>query len=182
MTLDEVRVQIDAVDTQMKPLFIRRMECSRHVAEAKAVTGGDVFVPEREKSILKRRTEGVDAGISREYAAFLQMTMRIGRRYQYGLLPQMQEKVVGGLLAAAGLTADLPHSQAELRFVCEDASLFLQAAALNQVKVEWMELAAENGLQRVTLVLGGNVNEEGMRRLLCQIGKEARETQLAALR
>ena len=36
MTLDEIRVEIDAVDTQMKPLFLKRMECAKQVAEAKA--------------------------------------------------------------------------------------------------------------------------------------------------
>ena len=33
MTLDEIRVEIDAVDGQMKPLFLKRMECARSVAE-----------------------------------------------------------------------------------------------------------------------------------------------------
>ena len=27
MTLEEARADIDAVDTQMKPLFLKRMEC-----------------------------------------------------------------------------------------------------------------------------------------------------------
>ena len=27
MTLEEVRAGMDAVDTQMKPLFLKRMEC-----------------------------------------------------------------------------------------------------------------------------------------------------------
>ena len=29
MTLEEVRAGIDAVDTQMKPLFLKRMECDK---------------------------------------------------------------------------------------------------------------------------------------------------------
>ena len=52
MTLEEVRAGIDAVDTQMKPLFLKRMECGKHVAEVKAQTGGDVFVLERELEII----------------------------------------------------------------------------------------------------------------------------------
>lgn len=54
MTLEEVRAGIDAVDTQMKPLFLKRMECGKHVAEVKAQTGGDVFVLERELEIVKK--------------------------------------------------------------------------------------------------------------------------------
>ena len=52
MTLEEVRAGIDAVDTQMKPLFLKRMECGKHVAEVKAQTGGDVFILERELEII----------------------------------------------------------------------------------------------------------------------------------
>ena len=53
MTLDEIRVRIDAIDTQMKPLFVNRMECAAQVAAAKAKTGGDVFVLERELAIIE---------------------------------------------------------------------------------------------------------------------------------
>lgn len=58
MTLEEVRAGIDAVDTQMKPLFLKRMECGKHVAEVKAQTGGDVFVLERELEIIEKRCHG----------------------------------------------------------------------------------------------------------------------------
>ncbi|MFQ9495408.1 MAG: chorismate mutase [Dorea longicatena] len=54
MTLEEVRAGIDAVDTQMKPLFLKRMECGKHVAEVKAQTGGDVFVLEENLKSLKK--------------------------------------------------------------------------------------------------------------------------------
>lgn len=54
MTLEEVRAGIDAVDTQMKTLFLKRMECGKHVAEVKAQTGGDVFVLERELEIIEK--------------------------------------------------------------------------------------------------------------------------------
>ena len=60
MTLEEVRAGIDAVDTQMKPLFLKRMECGKHVAEVKAQTGGDVFVLERELEIIEKRATDVD--------------------------------------------------------------------------------------------------------------------------
>lgn len=70
MTLDEIRVEIDAVDAQMKILFLKRMECSRHVAEIKAVTGSDVFAPERERSIIEKQTKDVEE-VCDEYVAFL---------------------------------------------------------------------------------------------------------------
>ena len=56
MSLDEIRHHIDGVDAQMKKLFLERMDCARQVAEEKAKTGGDVFVPSREEAILAART------------------------------------------------------------------------------------------------------------------------------
>ena len=106
MTLEEVRAGIDAVDTQMKPLFLKRMECGKHVAEVKAQTGGDVFVLERELEIIEKRATDVDPEIQEEYKTFLRHLMSLCRKYEYELLPEMQEKVMTAALAAAGLTAE----------------------------------------------------------------------------
>ena len=54
MTLEEVRNEIDEIDTNMKPLFLRRMKCGKHVAEVKAQTGGVyLFSKENLKSLKK---------------------------------------------------------------------------------------------------------------------------------
>ena len=45
MNLDEIRAHIDEIDTQMKSLFLERMECSRQVAETKAKMGSDIVLP-----------------------------------------------------------------------------------------------------------------------------------------
>ena len=83
MTLEEVRAGIDAVDTQMKPLFLKRMECGKHVAEVKAQTGGDVFVLERELEIIEKRATHVDPEIQEEYKTFLRHLMSLCRKYEY---------------------------------------------------------------------------------------------------
>ena len=64
MTLEEVRKEIDRVDTQIKPLFLQRMACADHVAAAKAENGSDVFVPVREDEIIAKRTADVDAKVT----------------------------------------------------------------------------------------------------------------------
>ena len=100
MTLDEIRVEIDAVDAQMKILFLKRMECSRHVAEIKAVTGSDVFAPERERSIIEKQTKDVEE-VCDEYVAFLRHLMSASRRFQYGILRDMQDQVLSSCLQKA---------------------------------------------------------------------------------
>lgn len=61
MELKEIRQKIDAVDGQMKELFLKRMELSGRVAEAKRRTGGAVYVKEREAEVLALRSDGVSA-------------------------------------------------------------------------------------------------------------------------
>jgi chorismate mutase/prephenate dehydratase len=52
MTLEEIRSEIDEIDAQLLPLFLRRMKCAEKVAEIKKGTGRPVFDPVREKKIL----------------------------------------------------------------------------------------------------------------------------------
>lgn len=186
MTLDEIRVEIDAVDSQIKPLFLRRMKCAEHVAAAKAGTGGNVFVAERENQIIERRTADVDPVVRGEYSAFLRHLMSVSRRYQYRILEGMQEEVLAAALGAAGLDAGTPHSQVEIGFQCpkENGSLnlFMDAARLNGISIDFMELKARGGMQQIRLVLDGSLLEPDMRCLLCQLGKEAGEFKILALR
>ena len=87
MKLDEIRAKIDQLDTQIKPLFLERMACAKHVAEAKAAMGSEsVFVLERELAIIEKRGADVDASVYDEYAAFLRHLMSVSRRYQDGIL------------------------------------------------------------------------------------------------
>lgn len=185
MTLEEVRAGIDAVDTQMKPLFLQRMECGKHVAEVKSQTGGDVFVLERELEIIGKRAGDVDPEIREEYKTFLRHLMSLCRKYEYELLPEMQEKVMTAALASAGLTGDVEHSQVKIAFTCpketSDLNLFLNMTKLNGITVDAMNLTTEDGVQKITMILDGRVTDADMRCLLCQIGKEADEFQILEL-
>lgn len=62
LTLDEIRGEIDEIDEKLLPLFLRRMECAKRVAEVKRRQGLPVFNEEREREILD--------GISRDAGEF----------------------------------------------------------------------------------------------------------------
>lgn len=185
MTLDEIREQIDAVDRQMKPLFLSRMACARHVAEAKAISGGDVYVGEREKSIIQRRTEGIEE-FRDEYEAFLLHLMSVSRRFQYGLLTGMQNQVIKEALEKAELNENQVHQQVEIAFQCSQAdtklNLCLEMAKLNGIQVTELKVHSEAMIQKVVMVLDGNLSNVQMRQLLCQIGKETDQFEIVSLR
>lgn len=186
MTLEEARRDIDAVDTQMKPLFLKRMDCAKKIAEVKEQTGGDVFVLERELAIIEKRAGDVDPEVYDEYVAFLRHLMSVSRRYQYGRLKAMQDTVVDEALEKAGADPDRKHTRVDISFTCplqtSDLNLFLNMAKLNKISVSAMTLESDNGLQLIRMTLEGCIQDENMRRLLCQIGKEADAFQILDLK
>ena len=58
MELSELRREIDAVDQQLLPLFLRRCALSKEVAAAKQDRGLPLWDPRREAEILETRREG----------------------------------------------------------------------------------------------------------------------------
>lgn len=186
MALDEIRKEIDAVDTAIKPLFLKRMECAAAVAAEKAKTGGDVFVLERELAIIDKRASDVK-GVHDEYVMFLRHLMSVSRRYQYGILKGMQDKVMADALAASSLeeAAKAPHQFVEIAFTQKqaqsDLNLFINMTKLNGIAIEDLSLRTKDGVQSIEMKLCGNVNDANMRQLLCQIGKEAEEFRIVGL-
>ncbi len=83
MELSEIRKEIDAIDGQLLPLFLRRMELSERVAEYKAEKGLPIVNREREREILARvqRDSGdLDVYAHRLYSVILELS----RAYQSG--------------------------------------------------------------------------------------------------
>ena len=123
--------------------------------------------------------------IQEEYKTFLRHFMSLCRKYEYELVPEMQEKVMTAALAAAGLTAETEHTQVKIGFTCpketSDLNLFVNMTKLNGIQIDAVNLMTENGNQKVTMTLDGKITDAGMRCLLCQIGKEAEEFRILEL-
>lgn len=187
MNLDEVRAHIDEIDTQMKSLFLERMECSRQVAETKARMGSDnVFVPEREIAIIEKRATDIDASLHDEYVAFIRHLMSVSRRYQYGILTELQDKTMKEALETAGLDGRTEHTQVKICFVCgketSDLNLFLNMAKLNGISIAELQFSIKEGKQKAEALLEGNIKEAGMRQFLCQTAKESEDFRIMELR
>lgn len=105
MTLEEVRKEIDKVDSQIKKLFSERMELAENVAKVKAETGDVILKPEREEIIISNLTEDVKPSIVKEYTALIKRIMEISRKYQYGITLDLRN-----CLNVNYLTEDVPVS------------------------------------------------------------------------
>ena len=191
MTLEEIREEIDAIDRQMKALFIKRMDCARQVAETKAKTGGDVYVAEREAAMIQKRTSGIeDRELRENYRDFLTHTICISRRYQYGILKKMQDEAARSLLDAAGLKEEIGHGAIRVSFCCGSQDEMTQGSALcrymdiialHHIGIREMHVTEADGQQEAVVLLKGNTGQEEMRRLLCQLSKEAKNFKIRSL-
>lgn len=83
--LSGIREKIDAIDAQLLPLFLQRMQCTEEVAKIKEKAGIPVFAPAREKEILDRVEQRAgDSGPSAR--AFYSSIMAISRARQHLVL------------------------------------------------------------------------------------------------
>lgn len=111
MNLEDIRAEIDEIDGQLLPLFLRRMECAKRVAEIKAESGAPVYDEKRERGILDgiARKAGGYGGEARILFANL---MAMSRAVQHGMLGSgapLREAVrgAGGEAPRAGRVACL---------------------------------------------------------------------------
>lgn len=123
--LGKIREEIDAIDGQLLPLFLRRMACTEQVAQVKQEAGAPVFSAPREQAILDRvRSQAGEEGNAA--AALYASIMAISRDKQYRLLQR------GAPLRQLEKTAGRTLNRAGARVVCQGVQgAFSHKAALD---------------------------------------------------
>lgn len=172
--LDDIRKKIDEIDNSMKPLFLERLLWSEKVAEEKAKTKGEVYIPEREKEIIEKRSEDIEGEKRESYCVFLEDLMQNSGTYQYGILKGWQEEVLKNCLKNAELTGEESHSKVAVGFRCgkKDFGLCMHMAYLNHVVISSASATEEGEDLNCKLVLEGTTRDETIKRLICQWEKE----------
>ncbi|MDD2980203.1 MAG: chorismate mutase [Hespellia sp.] len=161
MKLDDVRAEIDRIDTELKKLFMERMNMSAEVAKAKAKTGGTVYVPEREVEIIEKRLQDVEESRAKEYQMFLEQIINISRIYQYGMLTNMQKESIAELSEESGVAESEMKCSITASFACARTSnrlhLVLDMAEVCGVVLEDIRVEkTTNEMQFYTLKLKGD--------------------------
>ena len=107
LDLQEIRGQLDEIDSQLVQLFERRMKLCGDVAEFKIGTGKQVYDGERERQKLETVTGLTHGDFNRQgvYELFSQI-MTISRRLQYGLLAEHGMNLDTGFTMVDDLTRD----------------------------------------------------------------------------
>lgn len=121
MTLDEIREQIDDIDSQLLPLFLARMDCAKKVAAIKKEKSLPVFNAEREQEILDT-VESESGEFGGEARILYSSMMDMSRALQHSLLCS------GGELRAQIAAADtVPQKAAKIACLGESGSFSHEA-------------------------------------------------------
>jgi len=86
MDLQTCRQQLDAIDTEMKLLFLKRMQIVSEVAQYKKEKAMPIFDATREANMKQRLSADLNEGDKENYLAFLNALLEISRKHQERLL------------------------------------------------------------------------------------------------
>ncbi len=178
-TLAEVRAEIDAIDPEIRELLMRRLDCSRNVAEAKAASGDiTIYRADREEEILERLGRGIPEDRKAGYLAVVRKIMETSRMYQYGLLYDSIEGVFDPL--SEGLEIYPGGSRVKLRLTRPNRPNAMSSIlsmigdyGYNMEKMELIQDDSENKSVTFELVILGDLSETHMKKLMFQLSMES---------
>ena len=90
MTLDEMRENIDAIDTDMVRLYTQRMEIAREIGRYKREKHLPVLDPERERTLLNRVEEEAGEAYGTGIRALYSLLLEQSRAEQLAVLQQAE--------------------------------------------------------------------------------------------
>lgn len=84
-TLSECRFELDALDTMLVELYLKRLKISEEIGRIKAASGAEIYDKAREDDIIARRTEGLDETKAAAVEALYRTVFDVSRRIQSGI-------------------------------------------------------------------------------------------------
>lgn len=106
-SLNEIRLQINEIDSEMSKLFTRRMKAVEEVAKIKKQLGMPVFDASREDEVIKKNSARIeDPELRSYYVSYIKYNMELSRKYQHKILEGMKIAYSGVKGAFANIAAE----------------------------------------------------------------------------
>ena len=104
--IKDIRATINEIDSEMRELFVKRMEAAREVAEYKSAHGLPILDSAREAEVIENNVKKLESEELRPYYVnFLQNNMSVSRNYQDTLISGMKVAYSGVAGAFAYIAA-----------------------------------------------------------------------------
>lgn len=175
--MEEIRKQIDILDSQIKELIMLRMDQAALVAEFKVSQGETtIYRADREAQILTRLGEGVPQIRKAEYLAVVRKIMEVCRMYEYDLMFDLIPGVLDSVME--GVTFNEADTHLKIHFMRPDTVNSLSAVltmigdygcSLKEIHVGEKE---DSGLVPFEITFMACIKESAIQKLLFQLSKE----------
>lgn len=127
-TINEIRSEFDAIDDEIATLYMRRLDISREVAEAKRASGTPIANPAREREILARVAKRVGPGREDGAALLFNTLFGLSKALQRDIL-QGESDVTRAMAEAIAKTGDAFPSDAIVACQGSEGAYSQQAAS-----------------------------------------------------
>ena len=180
MSLAEIRKEIDAIDPKIRALLMKRLDCSRRIAEAKNASGDlRIYRPDRENEILARLSEEVPEEKRAGYLAVVRKIMQTSRMYQYDSLfaPLIRDLAIPENAARVRVRRsrpNRPNSMSEILSMIGDYGYSME-------RMELIEDNRDEGTVTFELTMLGDLNEINMKKLMFQLSMESMDFRIEAV-
>lgn len=188
MSLDHIRKDIDTLDSSIRDLIMKRLDCSSRVIHSKIEDGNYViYRADREAAMIARLGEGIPDDRKDGYLALVRKIIETSRMYQYGILYDEMGQLFAPLIAGLSIPndcstvrlvlsrPDIPNGISPILSMIGDYGYTLSDIRI----LERSDAAVEGGSQETDTVIKwelavrGNLNEEKMRKLMLQLSFES---------
>lgn len=199
MKLEDIRKEIDSIDSELKELLLKRFNCSYNVAMSKIESGNTViYRADREQAVLNRLRDSVPEEVLTEYLAIVRRYMESSRMYQYGLIFDRSDDLFRGIFPdidaehdSENITASFMIPSAPNALSSKLCMIGDHGCVLKDIKIETADDvnngpasdqdSSANGMIKTELTFSGNIRDERIRKLLYQLSMETESFEVIAV-
>lgn len=180
-SLDEIRVEIDSIDEQIKNILMHRLDCSTEVVHAKIRDKNySINRPDREAAMLERLGKNIPKERRNGYLSVVRKITETSRMYQYGILfeqvPELFEKLTEGInikeatdtITVQMKRPNIPNAMSAILGMIGDYDFDME-------RLQLLGYSDDRSMAQFELTIRGDISSIQMQKLLLQLSMETED-------
>ncbi len=185
--LEEIRVDIDTIDAQIKELLMKRLDCSEQVVASKIEAKNYVINrADREAAMLTRLGQGIPENRKAGYLAVVRKITETSRMYQYGILFEQAPELFAEL--SKGIALDTPSEVVTVKLSRPNVPNAMSAIlsmigdyGYNMDQMKLLSYSPDQTSVTFELKILGDLTEEHMQKMMLQLSMESMDFSIEEL-
>ncbi|MDO4617588.1 MAG: chorismate mutase [Lachnospiraceae bacterium] len=186
-SLDEIRVDIDAIDQKIQESLMQRLNCSEEVVHAKIRDRNFVINrPERESAILEQLGKDVPDDRRDCYLAIVRKITETSRMYQYGILfeqvPELFQDIAKGVdCSESSETVTVQLKRPNIPNAMSAILSMIGDYGFDMERLQLLGYSEDHTAASFELMIHGDISRTHMQKLLLQLSMETDDFHIMAV-